>query len=205
MSVTIEVIAPPGEPLTATLFPWGAETAAVTDVALTERINSAGVYRGMFTAGPEGAHRVLVFNANDALLASTSVVLTGDDGQVAYCSDEALILSRIEEQVASGPVAAVPAPPTDYQTTVHGTCYDDDGSLKAGVTVTLSIDSAKQAGHGLYTKHERTDISDANGLVTFSIPRNPSLRFSLRVGDGQAVTFQGVDAASLQLPLCVGT
>ncbi len=205
MSAIIEVIAPPGETLTAALFPLGSDTAPVAGVVLTERTHVAGVYRGSFAAGPSGPHRVLVFDANDALLASTSVVLTGNDGQVAYCSDEALILSRIEEQVASGPVVTLPAPPTDYQTTVYGFCYDDDGSLKEGVTVTLSIDSAKQAGHGLYTKQERTDVSDANGLVTFSIPRNPSLRFSLRVGDGQAVTFQGVDAASLELPLCVGT
>ena len=113
-------------------------------------------------------------------------------------------LGRLAEQVASGPVVTLPAPPTDYQTTVYGTCYDDDGSLKEGVTVTLSIDSAKQAGHGLYTKHERTDLSDANGLVTFSIPRNPALRFSLRVGEGQAVTFQGVDAETLELPIGIG-
>jgi len=205
MAVTIELVALSGvQPLTGALYPLGSDTAAVEDIALTERTNSKSCYRGTFAAGPSGIHRVLAFDDDDVLLLSTLVSLSGEDDEVAYCSDDAILLARLAAQVAEGPVAAVPAPPAEYQTTVYGYCYDDDGSLLEGAVVSLSIDQARSTGHGLYSKRPRTATSDANGLVTFTIPRNASLRFQISVGSGAAITFQGVDAAELHLPIVVG-
>lgn len=99
---TLEVIAPTGQTLTAALYPLGSDTAAVSGITLTERTNAKGVYRGTFTNGPSGEHRVVVLDGVIPIVV-TGVALTGVDGQVAYATD------------------AVPADKTGYSLT---TAYD---------------------------------------------------------------------------------
>lgn len=82
----LEIIAPTGQTLTATIYPIGSDTAAISDVILTERTNSKGIYRGTFENGPSGDHRVIVFDGSTPIVV-TGVLLTGIDGQVAYASD----------------------------------------------------------------------------------------------------------------------
>ena len=209
MSVTLELTAPPGETLTADLLALGAEIPAVSSLVLTESL-VPGIYRGTFDAGPEGTHRVLVYDQDEMPVLITGVHLTGQE-QTAYCSEAALeaaqidaIYARLLAQVPEGPVFVVPAPSTPTKTVAWGYCYDADGSPAAGVAVALWLERADPGGHGLYSTQKMTALSDSEGVVTFEIPRNPQLRFVVKRGKGAPMRFSCVDAAALELPRVIG-
>ena len=58
---------PTGLTLTATLYPRGSDTAAVSGLSLTERTNSKGIYRTTTTAALTGWHRALVLQSTDVI------------------------------------------------------------------------------------------------------------------------------------------
>lgn len=93
MAVTLELVAPSELTLTASLFPQGSDTAAVSGVTLTERSTSKGVYRGTFTAGPTGLHRVVVWSGTTPV-AVTWAFLSGAD-ETAYAADSAAITAAV--------------------------------------------------------------------------------------------------------------
>ncbi len=223
MSVTLELIAAPGQTLTASIFPRGSDTAAQAGIALTERTNCKGVYRGTVTATLTGWHRVEAYDGTDPLVL-TDANFNGD--AVVFCRDEVqmiasitaavdlgtladpinTILSRIAEQVPSGPVVVIPAPDDPTKTRAWGYCYDANGDLAPGVAIQIWMDPARRAaaGHGAYSDEVLTAIADEDGLAQIDIPRGASLRFLMRRRAGVIVAFSGADADTLQLPMVVG-
>lgn len=112
------------------------------------------------------------------------------------------IQGRIAEQVTSGPVVVVPSP-AEGQTTAWCMCYRGDGTLASNIPVEIWIEGAGKGGHGLFSSERRTVTADESGILSFAIPRNTLLRFALQAANGQKVSFQGVDADTLELPIII--
>lgn len=111
---------------------------------------------------------------------------------------------RMEEQVPSGPVVVVEAPPEETQTTAWTICYGPDGAPEQGVVITITAIKAA-AGDGAFDSTPVTITSDATGLAQGQIPRGAGLGFTAKRGTtGTPVRFSGVDAETLELPTMLG-
>lgn len=140
--------------------------------------------------------------ANYTVPPSVSAIRTEMD---ANSTQLAAIVERIEEQVASGPVAVIPAPSTETSTTAWVYCYDTAGAPAAEVSIQIRMDSSGGSGSA-YTGEIAEYVSNQTGLVTAEIPRGAGLRFSARRGAmGKWIIFNGVDAETLSLPSLLGT
>lgn len=110
--------------------------------------------------------------------------------------------ARLEEQVPADPVVVIPAPGVG-QTMAWAMCYDQDGELEEGVTITITCIRTTQ--DGAFDAAQITLTSDANGLASGAIPRGVGLKFTAKRGNGNSVQFWGADAETLQLPPLLGT
>lgn len=109
---------------------------------------------------------------------------------------------RLAEQVPTGPVVVIPAPELG-QTTIWSMCYQPDGTIEEGASITIRCIKTDSA-NSTFDNTPITIVSNAAGLASGAIPRNPRLTFTAQRGDGKIVTFWGADADSIELPSLLG-
>lgn len=133
----------------------------------------------------------------------SSTLPSGAEAMLALVS---AIKSRIEEQVSTGPIIIMPAPPTDTQTAVYARCWNPDGSAAEGATIYVRMLKTESGSDGdAYSSEPVIAISGSDGLATFNIPRGAGLTFQVRRGKtGKWVSFSGVDAEQMELPDVLG-
>ena len=195
---TIELLGPEGYTLEAELYPLGSDTRAGSPIALTERTNCKGLYRGTVT-GLSGWHVARVV-AGDETAALWYVNLANDDG-VYHCHD---IIPVVQAPGAGLPVITIPAVPAQ-QTLAWVRCFDEHGAIEPGVTITLRLTSVPRGGGtGAYDATPVVAVSGLDGIASALIPRGADLTFSGWRAGGSPVRFQGVDADVLELPAMIG-
>jgi hypothetical protein len=116
--------------------------------------------------------------------------------------DTEVLIDRLADQVPSGPVVVVPAPPggTIPKTVIYGYCVDASGAPKAGVTVYVQLTGLDASmPNVIYDAAPATGTSDANGVFSVAIPRGAGAAYKLWTHAGKPVKLQGVDAESLQV------
>ena len=113
------------------------------------------------------------------------------------------LAERMAEQVSSGPVLVLSAPPSG-KTTVYTYCYDADGDPVSGVKIYVKLLKTTQSGSGAYTQTTLSSVSNGSGVASLLVPRGSHLRFQVKRADGPWVDFNGVDAETLQLPSFFG-
>ncbi|MDF9393859.1 MULTISPECIES: hypothetical protein [Methylococcus] len=133
----------------------------------------------------------------------TAADLASDPTISGIASEVQAINDRIVYNVPSGPVISIPAPSGPTKTVALAYCYDVHGAAVAGVEVVIRMRDAV-GSKGAYSAQVMKALSDANGIATLEIPRNPKARFDVRRGAGPWVEFSGVDADSIELPAVIG-
>jgi hypothetical protein len=189
-------VAPKGQTLTVTLYPRGSDTASVSGVALTERTNQKGVYRGTITPTLSGWYRCSVLSGSTPLVVTDALF---DGSATVYAGDAPPTLSIY---TPTTPAVTIPAPPSSTQTTAWCYVYDKAGALADGAKITVSIYSVTGT-HGAYSSLIGEALS-VDGVASLSIPRGAHLKFNVRRGNGLPVQFSGADADTLQMPTVVG-
>jgi hypothetical protein len=71
--------------------------------------------------------------------------------------------------------------------TGYATCYDEDGEIAAGATVTLRFDSITGDTGKAFNTAERTATSDINGLAQFT-NLMPGATYVVKYGIGEEKT-----------------
>jgi hypothetical protein len=112
------------------------------------------------------------------------------------------IAERLEEQVPTGGVVVLPQPQAG-STVAWVVAVDETGALEADVDFELYLSAVKGDGTG-YTSDVQEATSDAEGLVTFTIPRGEHLSFRCRRSGGEWISFYGDDADVLEMPAMIG-
>jgi len=147
---TIELTATDGLTLTADVYPIGSDTAAFSAVALTERTNCKGTYRGD-VAGPTVGWYSVVVKESTAVVAKWRVYLTNTT-RTAYAGDypDEVISGQSIGSVAgavgsvTGAVGSVTGA-VGSVTGAVGSVTGAVGSVTAGVTVTTNNDKTGYA------------------------------------------------------------
>jgi hypothetical protein len=67
--------------------------------------------------------------------------------------------------VTPGPITA---PDDPAQCTGYLVCYDEDGNVEAGVSISIRQTAASQTTGYAFDTATRSEVSDANGLVQFT-------------------------------------
>jgi hypothetical protein len=116
---------------------------------------------------------------------------------------ETEIATRIAAQVVTGPVAVVPAPATNTQTTAWCYCFDKAGAPQQGVIITVGVYGAT-GNLGAYSTVVGSATSNGSGVASLAIPRGAHLKFNVRRGDGMPVQFVGANVDTLQMPSFIG-
>lgn len=137
---------------------------------------------------------------NYAHVVYTFVPINGVSARAEY---DTIVPSRIAAQVTTGPVAVVPAPPTNTQTTAWCYVYDEHGALDADVTISVAM-LTTSGTVGAYSKVIATAVSNSSGVASVVIPRGTHLQYTVRRGNGDPVQFAGVNADTLQMPSVMG-
>jgi hypothetical protein len=199
---TIELQAPSGYTLTATIWPHGGTPAIATGIVLTEQAR-VGRYRGTAALTAGSWYDVQVFDSA-TLVADWQVLI--QSGGISYCEDRPYALwSRLGEQVATGgPVVVIPAPSDDTQTAVWTVCYDANGLPEPGVEIVIRAVGVVQGAAAAFDTAPVITTSGADGVATALIPRSTALRFTATRNGGQSYRFAGVDSAILELPHLLG-
>jgi len=124
-------------------------------------------------------------------------------GAASQASVDAMT-ARLAEQVSSGPVVVIPAPPDNTQATLWVRCYDKAGELAQGVEITVKAKAVTGTGSA-YDATPVTLVSDANGLASGFFPRGANITYEASRGQSsKSVAFAGVDADSLEMPSVLG-
>jgi hypothetical protein len=122
---------------------------------------------------------------------------------VAWEKYDTTVPTRIEEQVASVPVAVIPAPPLDTQTTAWCYCYDQHGALAIGVTVKVWLRRSTGTS-GAYSREIASGVSNSQGIASCILPKGAFLEFEAARADGSRVRFTGTASSTLQMPTMIG-
>jgi hypothetical protein len=194
----IEMVGPEGYTLEAELYPLGSDTRAGSAIALTERTNCKGLFRGTVT-GLAGWHVVRVL-AGDEAVALWWVNLVNDDG-VYYAHD---LLPVVQPPGASLPAIEMPVIPA-LQTLARVRCFDEHGVVEQGVAITIELVSVRRdEASGAYDRTPIPAVSGSDGWASALIPRGTFLGFKANRNGGAPVRFDGVDAEVLDMPAMLG-
>ena len=188
----------------AALVAIAAEDWADYAIPVTEA--TAGIYLATMPAVTAGDYQIACYKQIGATAAISDTLL--GNARLSWDGTAPLSLAvlheRLADQVPAGPVVVVPAPAAG-QTTAWAMCYDEDGAIEKDAEIYIQCVGASGTA-AAYDATPLTIKSDATGLAAGPIPRNASLTFTARRGDGgRRVRFTGANADSLALPALIGT
>lgn len=201
MPVTVEMFGPQAQTLRVDVYPLASQVPVQQNVNATEWIPTR--YRATFNSLAEGKYHLLLKSLDGYVVNSCQITIKGTGVQYGYDAQMRLE-EKLEYVSPNAPVITIPAPTDPTQTTAWARCYGPDGALKANVMVEIKAQGPAKADHGVFAAGPISATSDAQGIVTITIPRVAGLRFMVRAEQGEWVPFMGCNASTIELPAMVG-
>jgi hypothetical protein len=158
MSQTLNINAPPG--VTAVkAFTRDSDTVVATAATVTAGTNDPSFYTIVFTSLVDGVYRIVFYEG-------ASVVAVED----VSVGDGVFDISEID-------------PSDPGKRTGYYVCYDENGDVESGVDVACRCQSASGTTGLALDSKDRTETSDAEGLVQFT-NLIVGVRYRFRRGSG---------------------